>query len=84
MAPRDLQSKNLIIAKGILFILLGCGSAAMVVIEGSAWLRRLVLVAICIWASCRACYFSFYVLEHYIDSGVRYSGLLSALRHCAG
>jgi hypothetical protein len=80
MAFRDLQSRRLIIAKGLLFALLGFGAAALVVMEDGAWWRCLLLLAVCVWAFCRAYYFAFYVIEHYVDSRYRYSGLFSAVR----
>ena len=39
-------------------------------------LEILVLLVICIWASCRAYYFAFYVIEHYVDPDFRFSGLI--------
>lgn len=81
MALRDLQSKKLIVAKGLLFVCLGVAAAMTVVMEDEVWWKRLLLLAVCIWAFCRAYYFAFYVLEHYIDPDYKFSGLLSAVRH---
>jgi hypothetical protein len=81
MALRDLQSKNLIVAKGLLFVLLGCSSAILIVVEGASWWKRLLLLAVCVWAFCRAYYFAFYVIARYLDPGYKYSGLLSAIRY---
>jgi hypothetical protein len=39
--------------------------------------RVAVLLALAIWASCRAYYFAFYVIQHYVDPGYRFSGLWS-------
>jgi hypothetical protein len=58
MAIRDLQSRRLIFAKGLLFALLGFGAAALVVMEDGAWWRRLLLLVVCVWAFCRAYYFA--------------------------
>ncbi len=30
-----------------------------------------------VWAFCRAYYFAFYVIEHHVDPGYRFSGLIS-------
>jgi hypothetical protein len=38
-------------------------------------------LVVAIWAFCRAYYFAFYVVEHYVDPTYRYSGLLSLVRH---
>ena len=37
-------------------------------------------VAVLAWASARAYYFAFYVLERYVDPRLRYAGLLALLR----
>ena len=71
----------MIILKGLLFVLVGLGAGALVVVEGGAWWRRLLLLAVCVWAFCRAYYFAFYVIGHYVDPGYRFSGLLSAVRY---
>jgi len=81
MIFQDLKSEKLIVAKGLLFVLLGCASAALIVIESGAWWRRLMLLAVCIWAFCRAYYFAFYVLEHYVNGNFKFSGLMSAIRY---
>jgi hypothetical protein len=39
------------------------------------------LMAVAIWAFCRAYYFAFYVIEHYIDPGYRFAGLRSFIRY---
>ena len=40
-----------------------------------------LLLALAIWAFCRAYYFAFYVIEHYIDPGFKFAGLWAMLRH---
>lgn len=44
-------------------------------------LQSAALLAISVWGFCRAYYFAFYVIEHYIDPGYRYAGLLSFVRY---
>ena len=39
------------------------------------------LLAIAIWAFCRAYYFAFYVVERYIDPTFRFAGLASLVRY---
>ena len=39
------------------------------------------LLAVAVWAFARAYYFAFYVIEHYVDPGYRFSGLISFLRY---
>ena len=48
-----------------MFVLLAIMAAVMLVATDD---RRyeVVLLAICIWASCRCYYFFFYVLDHYV------------------
>ena len=73
---KDLTSHRLIWFKGILFLLLGLGAAALLLAD-NATSRTAVLLALAIWGCCRAYYFAFYVIEHYVDPGYRFSGLLS-------
>jgi hypothetical protein len=42
-----------------------------------------LLLALTVWAFCRAYYFAFYVVEHYVDPGYRFSGLVSFMRYVA-
>ena len=44
-------------------------------------LTTAALIAIAVWAFCRAYYFAFYVVERYVDPGYRFSGLVSFLRY---
>ena len=67
-------------AKAILFVLIGVSSCALILVELPT-LRIFVLLCLAIWSFCRAYYFAFYVLEHYIDPSFRYSGLFSLVRH---
>jgi hypothetical protein len=72
---QDIRSAKWIYAKGILFVLLA-------VIAGGSLIARaprldvVILLLICVWASCRAYYLAFYVIEHYVDAGFRFSGLI--------
>ncbi len=75
---QDLTSAKWIYAKGLLFVLLAMIAACLLIYRAPQW-DVLVLLAICVWASCRAYYFAFYVIEHYVDSGFRYSGLTNFL-----
>lgn len=77
----DIQSKRLIVLKGVLFLILAVSSAALLVID-SPTLRTTALVLILIWSACRFYYFLFYVLEKYVDPSLKYAGIgaqLSAL-----
>ena len=76
----DLKNSKLIWLKGGLFLLVGGGSAALLLAEAPSW-RTALLLALAVWAFCRAYYFAFYVIERYVDSGYRFSGLISFLRY---
>jgi hypothetical protein len=73
---KDIKSPGLIWLKGALFLVLGLGSAALLLAETPA-LKTALLLALTVWGFCRAYYFAFYVIEHYVDSSYRFSGLLS-------
>ena len=75
---RDLSSKRLIVAKGIIFFALAVLTATLLLLEAPS-LRVGALIAILIWASCRSYYFLFYVLQRYVDPSLRYAGLLAML-----
>jgi hypothetical protein len=70
----DLQNPTLIWIKGFLFVVLGLISAVLI-IALTPQIRIAALLCICIWAFCRAYYFAFYVIEHYVDSQYRFAGL---------
>lgn len=75
---RDLSSKRLIVAKGLMFLALAAMAATLLLLEAPA-LGTAALLAILVWASCRFYYFLFYALQHYVDPGLRYAGLLALL-----
>ena len=75
---RDLSSKRLIVAKGIMFFALAGITATLLLLEAPS-LRVAALIAILVWASCRSYYFLFYVLQRYVDPSLRYAGLLALL-----
>ena len=73
---KDLTSPFWIKLKGILFLIIGILSSALLIIETRSW-RVTVMLAIAIWCFCRFYYFAFYVIERYVDPGFRFSGLWS-------
>ena len=76
----DIKSPSLLKVKGILFLLLGLISAALLLLLSPDY-RVAVLLMICIWAFCRFYYFAFYVLHHYADPDFKYSGLIDLARY---
>lgn len=73
---KDLNHPGLIKLKGILFLLIGVISAMLLILENPS-LKVGVLLAISVWCFCRFYYFTFYVIEHYVDPNFRFSGLWS-------
>jgi hypothetical protein len=77
---RDLQSHRWMWAKAALFLIIGILSSALILADAPE-IRVAVLLVLAIWSFCRAYYFAFYVIEHYIDSSFRSSGLWAAARY---
>jgi hypothetical protein len=81
---RDLKNPRLLYFKAFLFLLVGLVAAAGVMLE-SMTLRTAIYLIIAIWCFCRAYYFAFYVIEHYLDPTYRFAGLFDfaayVLRH---
>jgi hypothetical protein len=70
----DLKSHTLIYLKGLLFVVAG-GAAAGLLVAEQPTVKVALLAAIAIWCFCRAYYFAFYVIEHYVDPGYKFTGL---------
>lgn len=77
---RDLTSTTAIKLKGVLFVVLGLLAGALVWLDLPTW-RTAILLAVCVWAFCRAYYFAFYVIEKYVDPQFKFAGLWSAVRY---
>jgi hypothetical protein len=73
---RDLTSPRLIWLKAALLLLIGLLSGGLLLAELPTW-RAALLLGLCVWGFCRAYYFAFYVVEHYLDPGYRFAGLLN-------
>ncbi len=76
----DIRNPRLLYLKGFLFLLLGCGASAVLIIE-TASVKVAVLLAVAVWGFARAYYFAFYVIEHYIDDDYKFAGLTSFVRY---
>ncbi|MFN6138007.1 MAG: hypothetical protein ACK480_05820 [Planctomycetota bacterium] len=76
----DIQNPKILYFKGALMLLTG-SLAAILVIAQAPSLTMALLLAICVWGFCRAYYFAFYVIEHYIDPGYKYAGLIDFFRN---
>jgi hypothetical protein len=77
---QDIKNPKLMWLKGIVFLLMGIASSGLLLFE-SPTLRVGILLAVTIWAFCRAYYFAFYVIEHYVDPQYRFSGLISFISY---
>jgi hypothetical protein len=78
----DITSKNLLRAKGVLFLVVLALSLTAILLLAPDW-RVAVLLALVIWSASRFYYFLFYVLEHYVDSRLKYAGILALLQAIA-
>lgn len=76
----DIKSPALLYLKGGLFVVLGCVAVAAILLQYPSF-SLAALLAIAIWAFCRAYYFAFYVIQHYIDAEFRFAGLWSFVRY---
>jgi hypothetical protein len=77
---KDLTDARWIKLKGLLFLVVGMLSSALLLLEH--WdIRTMLLLVLSIWCFCRFYYFTFYVIERYVDSSYHFSGLLSFARY---
>jgi len=78
----DLRNPTVLYAKGLLFLAIGLLAAIGLLVEHAS-IRTFILLALCVWGFARAYYFAFYVIEHYIDGGYRFAGLVDFARYVA-
>lgn len=79
----DIKSPTLLTIKGGLMLLVGLTASAIILFRHPEWFTG-ALLATAVWGFCRAYYFAFYVIDHYIDPGSRHAGLLAFLRNGPG
>jgi hypothetical protein len=77
---RDITSPRLLYVKGILFLLAGVFAAFLLILEKPT-LKIALLLTVAIWCFSRAYYFAFYVVQHYVDPGYRFAGLVDFARY---
>jgi hypothetical protein len=80
---RNLTNPTWIKIKGLLFLFLGLLAAALLLLERPT-MKVGLLLTLAVWSFCRFYYFAFYVIEHYVDSSYRFSGLLSLIGYWMG
>jgi hypothetical protein len=76
----DLKNRTAIYLKAILFLVIGVTSATLLLAE-SFNLQNMILIGLVIWSFCRAYYFAFYVIEHYVDPKFRFAGLFAFAKY---
>lgn len=76
----DLRNPRWMYLKAILLLLVGVLASMILLIE-SPRLRTAGLLALAVWGFCRAYYFAFYVVQHYIDPEHRYAGLIAFAKY---
>jgi hypothetical protein len=77
---KDLANPAWMWLKALLLLFIGLVSGTLIFLEAPTW-RLGLLLCLTIWGFCRAYYFAFYVVEKYIDSEHRFSGLISFCRY---
>jgi hypothetical protein len=75
----DLRSKRWIVVKGLMFLAIVAIAGVLLLFE-SQTIRTAILLALLVWAASRFYYFIFYVLERYVDSSLRYAGIIALVR----
>ena len=76
----DLRNPRWMYLKAILLVITGVLACAILLLR-HADVQTLLLLALAIWAFCRAYYFAFYVIEHYIDPTYKFAGLFDFARY---
>lgn len=79
----DIKNPRLLYAKGGMMLIVGI-LASILLIARHPDLGTAALLAIAVWGFCRAYYFAFYVIEHYIDPHFKFAGLIAFLRYLVG
>ena len=77
---KDINKVWLLYIKAFLLFLTGFISSILLVVLNFN-VKTIVLLLLAIWGFCRAYYFAFYVIQHYIDPTFRYSGLIDFAKY---
>lgn len=78
MGP-DLKDKRWIVAKGLLFAVLALLAGGLQLAGDFPLWQEALLLAVCVWASCRFYYFLFHCLHAYVDPGLPSAGIADLL-----
>jgi hypothetical protein len=77
---RDITNPRVLYIKGLLFLIAGTVAAVLLILEEPT-LKIALLLLLAIWCFARAYYFAFYVVQHYVDPGYRFAGLVDFARY---
>ena len=80
MLTRDLRDGRWMYLKAALFLVIGLICGGLLFAENPK-AQTAILLALLVWAMCRAYYFAFYVVQQYIDPAFKFSGLISFFRY---
>lgn len=76
----DIKNPKLLYAKGGLMLAVGSLASILLIVRHPD-LGTAALLTVAVWGFCRAYYFAFYVIEHYIDPRFKFAGLMAFLRY---
>ena len=76
----DIKKVWLLYLKGFLLFLTGFISSLLLVLSNLNF-KTIVLLLLAIWGFCRAYYFAFYVIQHYVDPNYKFSGLIDFAKY---
>ena len=76
----DLREPRWMYLKAVLLLGVGVIASFLIWLECPRW-RTVGLLALSTWGFCRAYYFAFYVIGHYIDREFRFAALSAVARY---
>jgi hypothetical protein len=77
---KDVTSVKIVYLKALLLFLAGVLTSIIIFLECRT-VKVTALLGLAIWCFARSYYFAFYVIEHYVDSDYKFSGLWSFVRY---
>ena len=77
---KDINKVWLLYLKAFLLFLTGFISSILLVVFNFS-VKTIVLLLLAIWGFCRAYYFAFYVIQHYVDPNYKFSGLIDFAKY---
>ncbi len=80
MLNKDIKNHKLMYLKVILFLLILIISVIEILFTTRDFKTGILLILI-IWASARIYYFMFYVIESYIDTDYKFSGIIAFIQY---